>query len=56
MASTTREVGLQQRLDGAGVGGLLAGAAEPPGDFKIDPYLVSMERPAPVRICVGHPH
>jgi hypothetical protein len=32
-------VGLQQGLDGAGVGGLMAGAAEPPSESEIDPHL-----------------
>jgi hypothetical protein len=39
-------IGLQQRLDGAGVGGLLAGAAEPPSAFKIDPHL-GKQQPGP---------
>jgi hypothetical protein len=32
-------IGLQQRLDGAGVGGVLAGACEPPSESQVDLHL-----------------
>jgi hypothetical protein len=39
-------IGLQQRLDGAGVGELLVGAAELPGELEIDPHL-GEQQPGP---------
>jgi hypothetical protein len=40
------QVGLQQRLDGAGVGGLLAGASESPSELEVDPHL-GEQQPGP---------